>query len=186
MEAYLGQIKLFAGNYAPADWAICDGSVYQIAQYQALFALIGNRWGGDGSRTFGIPDLRGRIPVGQGAGFQLTPRTIGQFGGASTVSLAVSNIPSHTHQLNATNKPGATAAITAGVGLATTARTGTGFLTRYADPTQTGSNAPVYVDMDTLSIAAAGASGPQPHDNLMPFTALTYIICMNGIYPSRP
>lgn len=186
MDAYLGQIKLFAGNYAPQNWAICDGTVLSIAENGALYSLLGTTWGGNGTTNFALPDLRGRLPVGQGQGTQLTNRVIGQTGGTSSVLLNQSNYPSHSHPLRGSSKPANTAAITANVGLATTARSDSGFLTRYADTTQTGTNTPTVVEMDALSITPTGATGPQSHTNIMPFMALNYIICVNGMYPSRP
>ncbi len=103
MDPYLGEIRMFAGNYAPQDWVLCNGALLSISQYQALYALLGTAWGGDGISTFGAPDLRGRLPVGQGTGQGLTPRRVAQTGGTETVTLNATMIPAHNHAFNATS-----------------------------------------------------------------------------------
>jgi microcystin-dependent protein len=182
-EGVLGEIRLFAGDYAPTNWALCNGATLSIREYQALYALIGTLWGGDGVNTFKIPDLRGRVPVGQGQGTNLTNRVLAQTGGASTVGLTVANLPTHNHTLYATNQAATTATVAAGVGLATPLNSATGPVVRYASPTA--SPAPTVVQMDPLSINNA-AGGSQPHYNLMPYLALNYIICTLGLFPNRP
>src|SRR3569623_1528496 len=108
MDNFLGEIRMFAGNYAPEDWHFCDGSTLQINQFDALYALLGTTYGGDGRVTFGLPDLRGRAPVHKGTGTGLPPVTLGQKGGSETVSLPAANLPPHTHPLNAVNAPATT------------------------------------------------------------------------------
>lgn len=186
MDPYLGEIRIFAGRYAPAGWEICSGQLISVNDNQALFALLGTIWGGNGTTTFGLPDLRGRLPICQGAGGTgLTPRAIGLTGGASTVQLTMDQCPSHTHLLMASNQAADTATMSTGVGLATTAKSATSMTTRYADSTQAAPNAPVPVNMDEQSITAANG-GSQPHNNLMPYQALNYIICVSsGLFPER-
>lgn len=104
-DGFVGEIRLFAGNYAPVNWLICDGRDVSISQYQVLYSLIGITYGGDGVNTFALPDLCGRLPMGQGTGTGLTPRTLGQKGGEQTVTLPVNKVPVHTHQVEATTSP---------------------------------------------------------------------------------
>ena len=183
MDPYVGEIRMFAGRYAPVNWRYCDGSLLPIQQYQQLYSLLGTIWGGDGVNNFALPDLRGRIPVGQGNGGGLTPRTIGQMAGTSTVQISVSNLPTHTHTLNASNAQATTPNVANGVGLAKPVQSTAGTVVRYAPP-----GAPSFqnqdFDPDTISVAPGGS---QPHDNLMPYLCINYIICTNvGLYPDRP
>src|SRR5215211_6878169 len=97
---------MFGGNFAPVNWAFCDGSVLPISENEALFSLIGTTYGGDGQTTFQLPDLRGRLAVGTGAGSGLTPRTLGEVGGSTTVTLTPDNVPAHTHTAQAVQTPG--------------------------------------------------------------------------------
>lgn len=98
-DPYLGEIRLVGFNYAPINWALCDGQLLPISQNSALFSLLGTLYGGNGVTTFGLPDLRGRVPMHQGQGPDLSPRTVGESGGAETVTLTTNQIPSHTHTL---------------------------------------------------------------------------------------
>ena len=98
-QPYIGEIRMFGGNFAPLGWAFCDGQLLAIAQNDALFSLIGTTYGGDGQSTFALPDLRGRIPIHQGQGPLLTPRQIGETGGSETVTLTPAQLPTHTHRL---------------------------------------------------------------------------------------
>lgn len=181
MDPYVGEIRMFAGNYVPVDWQLCDGTLLQINTYQALFSLLGTVWGGNGVTTFGVPDLRGRLPVGQGAGTGLTPRTLGQTGGASKVAVVEANVPAHSHTINVSTNEGTTAALTAGVGLAKTKTLAAGKVVRYAPATPT----PAKVNLAGTTIQPSSGGG-QPHDNCMPYLAVNYIISVNGLYPQRP
>jgi microcystin-dependent protein len=158
--AYLGQIKLLACNFAPQGWAWCDGSLMAISEYDALFALIGTTFGGDGVLTFALPDLRGRAPVHQGNGY-----VIGNKGGSETVTLTTNQMPAHTHGFLATNNslgfPTAT-----GTYIALSNEEGGAFEATF----------------NGASIAPIG--GSQPHDNMQPYLAMNYCICLEGIYPS--
>lgn len=102
MDYYLGEIRIFSGNYAPADWALCQGQLLNISAYSLLFSLLGTRYGGDGITTFGLPDLRSRVAVGAGQGTNMSAYSQGQTGGTETVSLQTNNLPAHTHAVPAT------------------------------------------------------------------------------------
>jgi microcystin-dependent protein len=164
-EPYVGEIRLFAGNFAPLDWAFCDGQLLSIAQSEVLFQLIGTTYGGDGQTTFQLPDLRGRVPVHQGNGY-----VQGQSGGQETVTLAASQMPAHGHAMLASTSPAsATQGPSQVLGSSTAMRL-------------YGSGAP-NMAMDPNALAQAG--GGQPHENMPPFVALNYIISLFGIFPSQ-
>lgn len=168
---FIGEIRLFAGNFAPVGWALCDGSLLPIAENEALFNLIGTIYGGNGQTTFGLPDMRGRVPVHQGAGNGLSPRTIGEMGGAEQVTLTPSQMPSHNHVLNAT-----TAAASTANGVA-------GSLTGTAASTNFYGNTPGGGALAPQALTATG--GNQPHNNMAPFLGLNFIISLFGIFPSQ-
>ena len=171
-EPYIGEIMMFAGNFPPQNWAFCDGQLLSIAQNQGLFSLLGTYYGGDGQVTFALPDLRGRLPMhtGNGPGPGLSPRSLGEQGGTESVTLIAAQMPAHSHPLQVDNANGTTAS-----------PVGT-LLAR--DPAGTpayGVNA-----ASTLSPqAVASTGGGQPHDNMPPFLAINYCICITGIYPPR-
>lgn len=179
MDPFIGEIRLFAGNFPPVGWHLCDGSLLSINDNQALFSLIGTTYGGNGVNTFGIPDMRGRVPVGQGQGTGLTNRVIGQTGGASAVQLTEAQMPIHSHTVNVTNKVATTATIDANVGFAANTTPSTGKVARYAPTNATPGT------LNSATILAAPGNG-QSHSNVMPYMALTYIICLLGMYPVRP
>ncbi|MBB5878174.1 tail fiber protein [Xanthomonas sp. 3498] len=183
MDAYTGQIILFAGNYEPQDWAFCDGRQLRINDYQALYALIGTTYGGDARVYFNLPDLRSRVAIGQGQGEarapapQLTARTIGQKVGAETVALQLAEMPPHRHTLQATTAA-ATLTTPSGNVLATPQNAEVMYFTPPPSSTPTASTfAP-----DTVAVGG----GNQAHDNRMATQALSYLICLNGIFPDRP
>jgi microcystin-dependent protein len=163
-EAFIGEIRLFGGTYAPMGWAMCNGQVLSIAQNDALFALIGTTYGGDGQTTFALPDLRGRIPLHQGNG-----EAVGQAGGTESVTLTIDQAPVHSH----------VPAAQAGPGVASSPDNG---LWAASSLNQFTANAP---NVTMNPAAVGGAGGGQPHANLMPFQVLTYIIALEGIFPSR-
>jgi microcystin-dependent protein len=171
---------LFAGHYPPSGWHLCDGSLLKINDYQALYALIGVTYGGDGVTTFAIPDLQGRVPIGQGQGTGLTNRVVGQKGGAETVQLQAANIAAHNHSLR-----------TAGVAATTPTPGSTVTYANTASPTTQylvpglGSAAAAPVNPIASTISDAGYPGPTPHENVMPTAVLTYMIALNGIFPTR-
>lgn len=167
MEPFIGQIMFFAGNFAPRGWALCDGTLLAIAQNQALFAVIGTIYGGDGRTTFALPDLRGRVPVHPGHGPGLSSYRLGQRGGAETTSLLANNLPAHSHALAAAAKP-ADEDIAAGNVLA---------------------NAELYASgtaNTALGASSIGLTGEgQPINNLQPFECINAIIALQGIFPPR-
>ena len=171
MDPFVGEIRLFAGNYAPENWALCDGSTLQIATYNALYALLGTTYGGDGVNNFKLPDLRGRLPLHQGAGPGLANYPIGSSGGSETVTLDANQLPAHSHGLVAVPAAG-------GIGTPQNNLLAKATTTVYAAP-QPGKTA----TLAPTTIASAG--GNQPHDNLMPFCCINYIIALQGIYPTQ-
>jgi microcystin-dependent protein len=163
----LGEIRMFAGNYEPPGWLRCDGRLLAIRDHTALFEILGNAYGGDGRTTFGIPDMRGRVAMGVGAGPGLTNRRLGQEPGAESVILDVTQLPSHDHTLRATNSS-ATQTQPAGNVLAT------GSTPQYL-------NASTSVLMGSDAIGASGSNAPHP--NVQPSTVITYIIAIAGRNP---
>jgi microcystin-dependent protein len=166
---YLSQISLFAFGFAPRNWALCNGQLLPINQNQALFALLGTQYGGDGVRTFALPDLRGRVPVHTGVG-----GTVGQSGGAEFVTLNTSQLPQHGHALRATSDL-ANTNLPANALPASRPRGG---VAMYAAP-----DAANTVQMHPASVTASG--GNQPHDNMQPFLTMNFTIALAGIFPSR-
>jgi microcystin-dependent protein len=164
-QPYVGEIRMFAGNFAPAGWMFCEGQLLPISENETLFNLIGTTYGGDGQSTFALPDLRGRLPLHFGNGF-----TLAETGGAEEITLTVNQIPAHSHPLLASSSPGTTAAPQNGV----SAKTTTGFL--YINENPTGNMAPT-------AIGATG--GSQPHTNFQPYLCVDFIISLFGIFPSQ-
>ncbi len=173
MEPFLGQISLFAFNYVPEGWAPCDGRLLQISQYQALYSLLGTQFGGNGSTTFGLPDLRGRAALGADQLSGPGAHPIGQVGGQEAVQLTAFQIPSHAHALCGT-AAAADAQDPAGKLLATTAST---------DPSAYASPAGPLPKFAPTALAAAGSGAG--HENRQPFLAMTWAIALMGIYPTR-
>lgn len=169
-EAYLGEIRIFAGTFAPVDWSFCDGQLLAIVGNEGLFSLLGTNYGGDGRTSFGLPDLRGRLPMHFGDGTGLTLRALGQRFGSENVTLAENEIPLHTHTVRGSTS-NTTSQSPAG---AVTGTTPDDFYASTGGP----QNNPL-----AGMIQEAGAS--QPHNNLMPFAVLNFIICIKGIYPQR-
>lgn len=168
-EPFIGEIRMFGGNFAPQGWALCHGQVVAISENDTLFTLIGTTYGGDGQSTFRLPDLRGRLPMHQGAGPSLTPRVVGESFGAESVTLTSAQMPAHAHPLAATGA--ATLSSPQGTRYGDTGANAT-----YLDTTPTGTFAPA---------AHVAAGGGQPHDNLMPSLCVNFIIALFGIYPPR-
>ncbi len=168
-EPYVGEIRMFAGNFAPRGWALCDGQLLAVSQNDALFSLLGTIYGGDGRTTFGLPDMRGRIPVHAGTGPGLSPRRLGGKSGTERETLTVSQIPSHTHSLS----------VSATSSRATSSSPG--------GAVPAAGEAKVYSSGSTSNIptVSSGVGGSRPHSNLMPFQCIHFIIALVGIYPSR-
>ena len=171
---YLGEIRMFGGNFAPRNWALCNGTILTIAEYTALFSLLGTAYGGDGRSTFALPDLRGRLPMHFGQGAGLTRRTIGESFGSETVTLTIDEVPSHNHSFMAST-PEATQGEINGHILGTTP-VGDNFYGVPDDP-----NRLVELLPDTVQSAGDG----QAHGNLMPFLCINFIISLKGQFPPR-
>jgi microcystin-dependent protein len=169
-EPFVGEIRMFAGTFAPRGWAFCDGQLLAVSQNDALFSLYGTIYGGDGRTTFGLPDMRGRLPIHQGTGPGLSPRRLGAKGGAEAVTLTTNQLASHTHDLNASVQPGTSAQP---AGLVPAEGVGVNF---YAEQPQ-----------DTMMASAmlAHSGGSHSHTNLMPALCVNFIVALFGIYPSR-
>ena len=176
-DPFLGEIRMFGGNFAPTGWALCNGQLMAISQNAALFAILGTTFGGNGVQTFGLPNMQGRVPIHWGNGLGLSAYVIGESGGAENISLTAQNLPSHNHMVNV-NNGAATATTPAGAALATATppRGQTAPLIYAAAPD--GSS-----QLNPQSIAMSG--GNLPHANIQPFLCVTFIIALNGIFPSR-
>lgn len=188
-EAYLGEIRMFAGNYAPVNWAICDGAVLPISGYDALFSVLGTTYGGNGITTFGLPDYRGRLPIGQGNGPGLTPRVLAQTLGTEAVTLTSANTPAHSHTFTVSTNPATSATPTPPAPAAPSSQTFGEFVPagviKGLYSAGTGTTAPVSLNPGFLD-PALGTGAVAPHSNLMGTLAINYIICLAGIYPTRP
>lgn len=164
-QPYVGEIRMFAGNFAPAGWMFCEGQLLPISENETLFQLIGTTYGGDGESTFGLPDLRGRLPVHQGNGFILA-----ETGGAEEITLTVNQIPAHSHSTLASSQN----ALQAGASTHVLGQPRVIDLYRTAQP-----NSP-------LAPQAVGvAGGSQPHTNFQPYLCVDFIISLFGIFPSQ-
>ncbi|MGE3268983.1 MAG: phage tail protein [Chloroflexota bacterium] len=163
-QPYVGEIRMFAGNFAPAGWQFCEGQLLPISEYETLFNLIGTTYGGDGQSTFALPDLRGRLPLHQGNGFILA-----ETGGAEEITLTVNQIPAHAHPLLGTNNNGQQSAPSGQV------------LARVTGNDIYASDSP-YINMSPSAITNVG--GSQPHTNFQPYLCINFIMSMFGIFPS--
>ena len=163
-QPYVGEIRMFAGNFAPAGWMFCEGQLIPISENETLFNLIGTTYGGDGQSTFALPDLRGRIPLHFGNGF-----TLAETGGVEEVTLTVSQIPAHSHPMLASSNPGSLQSPTGNV---------------------TGDNANKIYRAGNPSVtlnpnAVGSIGGSQPHNNFQPYLCVDFIISLFGIFPSQ-
>jgi microcystin-dependent protein len=162
-DPYIGEIRMFGGNFAPNGWLFCQGQLLAIAEYDTLFNLIGTTYGGDGQNTFAVPDLQSRIPLHQGSGYPWA-----QTGGLEAVTLSTPQLPVHTHAATASNPPGTS--------------------TSPAGAVWSGSSKPAYSTATPTAAmsgaALAQAGGNQPHENMPPFLVINFIISCFGIYPS--
>jgi len=171
-EPYIGIIVLFGFNFPPRGYAKCDGQLLSIAQNTALFSLLGTTFGGDGQVTFGLPDLRGRAPIHQGQGPGLTNRTMGELSGSETVTLTSSQMPTHSHTVNALSTNGNLKAPGSNI-----------FANVQGTATNIYSAAAADTNMKTTMINITG--GSQPHENMQPYLVINFCIALEGVYPSR-
>ena len=200
MDPFIGQIIMFAGNFAPRDWAFCDGQLLPISQNQSLYSILGTTYGGDGRTTFGLPDFRGRVPIGQGQGNGLTTRRMGEQIGIEEVTLSTAQMPIHSHAAKTTiSGSSVTAKLKASSAEGTTNVPLNNYLAMPTNIARSsvnmyGSSADVEMANDAIEIDVSGLSGEttvnqtggnSAHDNIQPSLAMNYIICVNGVYPPR-
>jgi microcystin-dependent protein len=184
-QPFIGEIRIFAGDFAPVGWALCNGQLLAISENETLFNLIGTTYGGDGQETFAVPDLRGRLPIGMGQGPALSNRQIGEFGGAEAVTLATTQLPGHTHTMSI-----GTLAIAASSAVANRrnpsqavhAMEAAGVTAVYSDANPNMTMSPNALS-GTPALAAAG--GGQPTGVMQPVLGITFIISLFGIFPSQ-
>ncbi|MGA8213806.1 MAG: tail fiber protein [Candidatus Sulfotelmatobacter sp.] len=172
-QPFLAEIRIFAGTFAPRGWALCNGQLLPISQNTAVFSLIGTFYGGNGTSTFALPDLQSRLPIHHGQGAGLSPYVVGQNGGTENVTLLTSQMPQHNHTLNALSGPGTQVPATGNY---------------WADDgaTRGGKVYASSTDGTTMNAGALGQTGGGlPHTNIQPYLALTFIIALQGIFPSR-
>jgi microcystin-dependent protein len=175
MEPFIGQVMLFAGNFAPRGWAFCDGTLLPVAQNTALFSILGTIYGGDGRTTFALPDLRGRVAISPGNGAGLDNYSVGQKGGAEKVTLSIEEMPSHSHTGSA-QLAGADP-ITRGTGTNSPKDSVPGVGGVYGTAANT--------TMKPAAVDNNNTGGDQAHENRQPFLAINYIIALEGVYPPR-
>lgn len=177
-DQYVGEIRMVGFNFAPQGWALCNGQILPISQYQALFSLLGTTYGGNGQTSFGLPDLQGRVPINQGTGLGLSTYTMGQSSGNENVTLLLNQMPQHNHLVGVSNQPGSVADPTNG----TLAKGNSGagrepvLVSDYVTSAATG-------NLAATTISQAG--GSVPHNNIQPYLCINFIIALVGIFPPR-
>jgi microcystin-dependent protein len=169
---YIGEIRMFGGTFAPYGWSFCNGSLLPISQYSALFQLIGTTYGGDGVNTFALPDLQGRLPIHQGQGTGLQNYVIGSKAGSETVTLVQGQLPVHNH-----------GAIGSATGSASSNPTNNTWGNNAIANKSFGPGTSANATMNNSSLSLFGNN--LPHDNLMPFQAISFIIALEGVYPTQ-
>jgi microcystin-dependent protein len=170
-QPFVGEIRIFGGNFNPNGWMFCDGALLPISEYETLFNLIGTTYGGDGQSTFGLPDLRGRVPIHMGTGAGITYQ-IAESGGSESVTLSTQQIASHNHPLLATNANPVASPLNATLGVVNSSQAGANVYNTAAPDTT----------LNPAEIQPAG--GNQPHDNRQPYQCVNFIISLFGIFPS--
>jgi microcystin-dependent protein len=170
-DPFLGEIRMFGGNFAPLGWALCEGQLLPISQNTALFSLLGTTFGGNGTTTFGLPDLRGRVPISFGQGPGLSAYVMGAMGGSENVTILATQMPAHNHQVSAVTGAQGTSSHPNGQYMASS---GSAVIYNNGSPDST---------MNQGMIQATG--GNQPHSNIQPYLCVNFIIALQGIYPSR-
>jgi microcystin-dependent protein len=177
-DPFVGEIRMVGFNYAPNGWALCNGQLLPIAQYTALFSLLGTYFGGDGRTTFALPNLQSRVPIHQGQGIGLSPYVIGQVGGTETVTLTSSQMPLHNHTVGASSANGTASSPANNI-------PAQGYTGDSRNPTLLPNYAPPPASATLASSAVSTAGGNQPHENLQPYLCVNFIIALNGVYPPR-
>ena len=188
MDPFIAEIIMFGGNFAPRGWALCDGQLLPIAQNSALFSILGTTYGGDGRTTFGLPDLRGRVPLHPGSGPGLSSRALGERAGAENVILATTQIPAHNHVATSTSTSAANAVAPAGnsndaVDNFWADDVGVSSGTYHSGPANETMNTGAVSTATTTAVADTG--GSQAHTNVQPFLGVNFIIALTGTFPSR-
>ena len=176
-EAMIGEIRMWAGNFAPKNWAFCNGQIIAIASNTALFSILGTTYGGNGTTTFALPDLRGRVPLAQGQGPGLTDRTLGELGGEESVVILTSEMPAHTHL----------AALPCD-SVATDATQNSGKNNAYCgnDPNEGGKAIFASAANAVMGASPTDSAGQgNSHSNIQPSLAVSFIICQRGLFPAR-
>ncbi|MEM7185975.1 MAG: tail fiber protein [Bacteroidota bacterium] len=171
MDGVLAVIWMFGGNFAPRNWAFCDGQLLPIAQNQALFSLLGTIYGGDGRTTFALPEMRGRVPMHAGNGPGLTNRPLGQRGGQEDVTLTTAQIPSHIHPVSVlvNNTDGEEDTVSG----------------KYLSNNPGAYNEDPVPNQTLAGVTGGAAGGGQSHNNIQPYTVVNFVICLQGLFPSR-
>jgi microcystin-dependent protein len=178
MEGTIGEIRMFAATFSPRFWAYCNGQLLPIAQNQALFSILGTTYGGNGTTNFALPNMQSRVAVGTGTGPGLSTYQLGELTGVESTTITAANIPSHTHVI-----AGAAKMLTTTAAANAVAPAGN-YFANDATPKYKNSGAGDTMKPATVALAL-GSSGGTPLSNLMPYTAISYIICLQGIFPSR-
>jgi microcystin-dependent protein len=181
-DQFLAEIRVFGCNFAPVGWLQCNGQILPISQYTALFSLLGTNFGGNGTSTFGLPNLQASVPIAAGNGPGLTPRVVGESGGETTITLLQTEMPIHTHAVQATTTTGTTATAASSQLAFATAGGGKGGAAYVANfySSNTGK-----ATTALLPTAIPPQGGNLPHNNVMPYLALNFCIAISGIFPSR-
>ena len=177
-DGYFGAIRITGMSFTPRLWAACEGQMVDVSSNPTLFSLLGTAFGGDGRTTFGLPDLRGRTPLGDGAGPNLNTIYMGQKGGIDVLSLQVAHLPPHGHSVTVNAKTGAGDQNDADAGHFATGAFG-------RDPIVNSYSTTKDATMATDAVEVTNTGGGQPFDNRTPFTGMNYVICTSGLYPSR-
>jgi microcystin-dependent protein len=172
---YIGEIRMFAGNFAPYGWALCNGQLLPISQNTALFSILGTTYGGNGTSTFGLPNLQGTVPIQQGQGRGLTDYVLGELGGTPNYTLINSELPAHTHNLQILTTSGDSSASTNHIFGGSITDDGTG-IPVYMPP-------PANAMLSPMAMTPSGSS--MPHNNMQPYLCVSYIIALQGVFPPR-
>ena len=174
MDGTIGEIRMFAGNFAPSSWAFCQGQLLSIAQNTALFSILGTNYGGNGQTTFGLPDLRGRVAISPGNGAGLPSVVLGEIAGSPTTTLLASQMPAHNHLVQVNDNTSGMASSAVGNYLNSKTESGESVV-------EAGLSSAATLNPATIGIAGGG----QPFNNMQPYLGMNFIICLQGIFPSR-